>query len=301
MITQAEFDVLRRFLKQRSGLDLGPEKQYLAESRLRPICDDAGVRSLGELVWKLQLDGDRGLADAVVGAMATHETMFFRDRTPFESLRTEILPSLISARAATKRLRIWSAAASTGQEAYSLAIMLHELRPLIEGWTVEILGTDISPSAIERARAGNYSAFEVQRGLPVRHLLDHFTHSGKVWTIGEHLRQAVTFKILNLLGDFAPLGTFDLILCRNLAIYLDPQTKTSLFERLAAALAHDGALCLGTSETVLGYTRALALDPVHRGFFVHAEQIGPELEEISPSTFEPLSQVPSASTLRPGS
>lgn len=301
MITRAEFDLLRRFLKQQSGLDLGPEKLYLAESRLRPVCEDAGVRSLGELVRKLQFDGDRGLADAVVGAMATHETMFFRDRTPFEDLRNDILPSLIASRATTKRLRIWSAAASTGQEAYSLAILLHELRPLIDGWTVEILGTDISSSAIERARAGSYSAFEVQRGLPIRHLLEHFTHVGKLWTIGEHLRHAVTFKILNLLGDFAPLGTFDLILCRNLAIYLDLPTKTSLFERLSRALAHDGALCLGTSETVLGYTRALSPDPVHRGFFVHAEPIETALEEISPSMFEPRSQDLSASRLRPGS
>jgi chemotaxis protein methyltransferase CheR len=268
MITDADFAFLRTFLKQRSGLDLGPEKRYLAESRLRPICHDAGLRDLGELVAKLRAGEDRGLADAAVVAMATHETMFFRDRTPFEALRTDILPRLIAARAKSRRLRIWSAAASTGQEAYSVAIILHEMRALLDGWTVEILGTDISPIAIERARSGTYSAFEVQRGLPVRYLLDHFSHAGLDWTIAPALRAAVDFRVLNLLWDFGRLGTFDLILCRNLAIYLDPPTKTALFGRLAVALAHDGALCLGTSETVLGYTRALVPDSEHRGFFV---------------------------------
>ena len=269
MLTEADFAFLRAFLKQRSGLDLGPEKRYLAESRLRPICQDAGLRSLGELVLRLRAGGDRGLADATVVAMATHETMFFRDRAPFESLRTEILPRLIASRADTRRLRIWSAAASTGQEAYSIAIILNEMRCDLDGWSVEILGTDISPAAVERARAGTYSTFEVQRGLPVRYLLDHFSPAGTEWTIAPELRAMVQFRVLNLLEDVGPLGHFDLILCRNLAIYLDPPTKTALFERLARMLVPDGALCLGTSETVLGYTRALVPDPENRGFFRH--------------------------------
>ena len=139
MLTEADFAFLRGFLKQRSGLDLGPEKRYLAESRLRPLCQDAGLRSLGELVLRLRAGNDRGLADATVVAMATHETMFFRDRAPFESLRTEILTRLIASRADTRRLRIWSAAASTGQEAYSIAIILNEMRCELDGWSVEIL------------------------------------------------------------------------------------------------------------------------------------------------------------------
>lgn len=270
MITEAEFAFLRAFLKQRSGLDLGPEKRYLAESRLRPLCRDAGLGSLGELVRKLRSGEDRGLADAAVVAMATHETMFFRDRTPFETLRTDILPRLVEARSELRRLRIWSAAASTGQEAYSVAMIVQEMGLPAAGWTIEILGTDISPSAVERARAGTYSTFEVQRGLPVRHLLDHFSQAGTDWTISPALRSAVEFRVLNLLRDFGGLGTFDVILCRNLAIYLDAPTKTALFERLARVLAPDGALYLGTSETVLGYTRTLVADPERRGFFLHA-------------------------------
>ena len=276
MLTDAEFTFLRGFLKERSGLDLGPEKRYLAESRLRPVCQDAGLPSLGELVRQLRAGHDRGLADAAVIAMATHETMFFRDRMPFEALRAEILPRLIASRAETRRLRIWSAAASTGQEAYSIAIILSEMGHLLDGWTVDILGTDISPIAIERARDGRYSTFEVQRGLPVRHLLDHFSPAGTEWAILPALRHRVQFRVLNLLEDFGPLGRFDLILCRNLAIYLDPPTKTALFERLAAALAPDGALCLGSSETVLGYTRALVPDPANRGYFLHAAMAGVE-------------------------
>jgi chemotaxis protein methyltransferase CheR len=272
MITAADFDFLRGFLKDRSGLDLGPEKRYLARSRLRPLCEDAGLRSLGDLIGKLRAGEDGGLADAVVVAMATHETMFFRDRLPFEAMRDSILPGLLARRAASRRLRIWSAAASTGQEAYSVAIILHEMRARLDGWRVELLGTDISPAAIARARDGTYSAFEVQRGLPVRYLLEHFTKEGSDWRIAEHLRSAVTFGPLNLLQDFGRLGTFDLILCRNLAIYLDPPTKSALFARLASALARDGALCLGASETVLGYTGAFVPDPDHRGFFVQ----GPE-------------------------
>ena len=270
MMTEADFAFLRGFLRERSGLDLGPEKMYLAESRLRPICQDAGLASLGELIRRLRQGGDRGLADATIVAMATHETMFFRDRTPFEALRADILPRLLDARSSVRRLRIWSAAASMGQEAYSIALILHEMRPLLEGWNVQILGTDISPAAIARARAGTYSTFEVQRGLPVRHLLDHFTPAGADWTIAPELRAMVEFRVLNLLEDFRALGRFDLILCRNLAIYLDPPTKTALFERLAGVLAPDGSLCLGTSESVVGYTRVLAPDPQQRGYFVHA-------------------------------
>ncbi len=270
MMTEADFAFLRGFLRARSGLDLGPEKMYLAESRLRPICRDAGLPSMGALVRRLREGSDRGLADATVVAMATHETMFFRDRTPFEALRDDVLPTLLAARSNLRRVRIWSAAASMGQEAYSIAMILHDMRSLLEGWAVQIVGTDISPAAIARARAGTYSTFEVQRGLPVRHLLDHFTPTGAEWVIAPELRDMVEFRVMNLLEDFGPLGSFDLILCRNLAIYLDPPTKTALFERLAGVLAPDGRLCLGTSESVVGYTRVLVPDPQHRGYFVHA-------------------------------
>ena len=274
MLTETDFAFLRRFLKRRSGLDLGAEKRYLAESRLGPVWRDAGLSSLAELIARLRTAEERDLADATVFAMATHETMFFRDRQPFEDLRTTILPRLLEARADRRRLRIWSAAASTGQEAYSVAMILREMGAALDGWTVEILGTDISPAAIERARAGSYSSFEVQRGLPVRCLLAHFSPDGLAWTISPELREAVQFRVLNLLDFFGHLGRFDLILCRNLAIYLDGPTKTSLFERLADALLPGGLLCLGGTETILGYTRALVPDPHHRGFFIRPDAAG---------------------------
>lgn len=265
-MTEAELDLLRDFLRARSGLSLGPEKRYLVEVRLDPVRRAFGLDSLSALVGCLRGPADPALVQAVVEAMTINETLFFRDKAPFEAIRETILPQLVKARAASRRLRIWSAAASTGQEAYSLAMILAEMTPPLAGWDVSILGTDISGAMVAKARTGTYSHFEVQRGLPIRALLRHFTRDPAGWTIAPQLRGMVTFQVFNLLDDVRRLGTFDLILCRNLLIYLDTPTKAALLRRLSGALAPDGILCLGTAE-VARIDDGLEGEPGLRGFY----------------------------------
>ena len=235
-----------------------------------PVWRAAGLHSLGELMSELAREPSSPLRQAVIEAMATHETTFFRDRQVFETLQHTVLPRLIARRSATRRLRIWSAAASTGQAAYSVAMILAEMAASLSGWTIRLVGTDISTAAIARARAGTYSQLEVQRGLPILMLLRHFEQGQGGWRIAEPLRRSVEFSTVNLLDDIRPLGRFDLVLCRNLLIYLDAPTKAAVLGKLAGALAPDGSLCLGASESPLGYNRALLPDPAARGFLVHA-------------------------------
>ena len=260
---------LRAYLKARSGLDLPSTKRYLAESRLGPLWRDAGLGSLAELVGRLRASDNTPLHRAVVEAMTTNETSFFRDRPAFDALRTIVLPRLIEARSGRRRLAVWSAAASTGQEAYSVAMLLADMAPALAGWTVSILATDISPAVIGRARTGTYSQLEVQRGLPIGLLLRHFEQGPDGWTISPELRRTVDFRVLNLLDDTRRLGRFDLILCRNLLIYLDARTKAEVIAKLSAALVPDGVLCLGATESLMGYAPAMAPDPAAPGFVVH--------------------------------
>jgi chemotaxis protein methyltransferase CheR len=269
-MTEHEFDHLRDFLKARSGLALGPEKRYLVESRLAPVCQRHGLQGLAELVSCLRRAGDPALESAVIEAMTTNETFFFRDRAPFELFRDVLLPRCLARRDGSRRIRIWCAAASTGQEPYSLAMLLHEAGPLLSGWSVEILATDISAEVVERARSGLYTQFEVQRGLPVRLLLKYFTQVGKNWQLSPAIRSAVKFRPLNLLRNFAELGAFDVIFCRNVLIYFDTPTKTEVLRRLARSLNPGGAVLLGAAETVIGLSDALVPDPEHRGLYVAA-------------------------------
>lgn len=273
-MTEADFDYLRRFLKARSGLDLGPSKRYLAETRLLPICRERGYGSPAVLLRELRREPEGDLARVVVDAMATNETSFFRDRAPFDALRETVLPGLLEARGGSRRLRVWSAACSTGQEPYSLAMLLDDMAPALAGWQVSILATDISGAAVERAGAGLYSQLEVQRGLPIGYLLRHFTQEAGGWRISAALRAAVEFRRVNLLDDLRRLGRFDLVLCRNLMIYLDGPTKADVMARLTAALAPGGRLCLGAAESGLGHERLLVPDPAARGFFVPAQPSG---------------------------
>jgi chemotaxis protein methyltransferase CheR len=268
-VTESDFAFLRGLIKRRSGLHLGPEKRYLAESRLGPLSRASGLRTLDELIQRLRAGRDEALARAVIDAMATHETLFFRDKAPFETLRTTILPTLAGSRPPGRPLRIWSAAASTGQEAYSVAMVVKDMADVLAGRPVEILATDLSSEAIERARTGIYTQFEIQRGLPIRSLLLHFTQCDGGWEILPELRRAVDFRVVNLLEDIAALGTFDVILCRNLLIYLDAPTKKKLLAKLSRALAPDGFLALGAAETTIGLSRALGPHPEAPGFFTH--------------------------------
>ncbi|MBX9932281.1 MAG: protein-glutamate O-methyltransferase CheR [Methylobacterium sp.] len=269
-MTDVDFDFLRAYLKTRSGLALTAEKRYLIESRLSPICRRFNLAGLPQLVSALRGGRDLVMEKAVVEAMTTNETFFFRDRTPFDLFKDVLLPEAIARRAAQRKLRIWCAAASTGQEPYSLAMLLQEAAPKLAGWNIDLVATDLSTEVLEKAKAGLYSHFEVQRGLPVQLLVKNFEQIGEQWRISQTLRSMVDFRPLNLLHPFETLGTFDIIYCRNVLIYFDAPTKGDVLGRLSASLSPDGALLLGAAETVIGLTDKLAPSAQHRGLYNQA-------------------------------
>ena len=267
-MTPQDFDYLRKLLRERSGLVLSGEKQYLAESRLLPVARRHGLTTLAELVGQIKAASAAPLAAEVVEAMTTNETFFFRDKLPFEHFRETVLPALIVARAREKRIRIWCTAASTGQEPYSLAMTIKGLGAKLAGFRIEIVATDISGDVLERAKAGIYSQFEVQRGLPIQQLVKFFAQTGETWQIAPEIRAMVQFRPLNLLKDFSALGTFDMIFCRNVLIYFDQETKIGVLNRLARQMPEDGFLALGAAETVVGLTDAFKPMTDKRGLYV---------------------------------
>jgi chemotaxis protein methyltransferase CheR len=267
-MTPLDYDFLRKALKERSGLVLSADKQYLVESRLLPIARKAGFGNLGELVAALKHGDADVLMTRVVEAMTTNETFFFRDKTPFENFRSAVLPALLAARQGCRTIRIWCAAASTGQEPYSLAMALKDVEGDVAGWRIEIIATDLASEVLERAQAGIYSQFEVQRGLPIQLLIKYFAKVGDMWQIAPEIRAMVKFRRLNLLADFSVLGTFDLIFCRNVLIYFDQETKITLLNRLGRMTAGDGYLVLGAAETVVGLTDSFRTLPELRGLYV---------------------------------
>ncbi len=253
-MTPFDYDFLRRLLKERSGLDLAADKQYLVESRLVPLARKAGLPGIAELVQKVKSGGAEALTTEVVEAMTTNETFFFRDKVPFDHLRDTILPTMLQSRASRKSLRIWSAACSTGQEPYSIAMLLKEKATALSGWRVEIVATDLSQEVLEKSRSGIYSQFEVQRGLPIQLLVKYFTQTGELWQLNSEIRGMVQHKQLNLLQDFSHLGKFDVIFCRNVLIYFDQETKIKIFDRMVKSMEPDGMLVLGAAESVVGIT-----------------------------------------------
>ncbi|EJW10482.1 Chemotaxis protein methyltransferase CheR [Rhodovulum sp. PH10] len=266
-MTPLDYDYLRRLLKDRSGLVLSADKEYLVESRLLPVARKNGLGSLSELVQRLKAPGTESLLVAVVEAMTTNETFFLRDKVPFDHFRNSIIPSLLKSREAKRRLRIWCAAASTGQEPYSLAMCLKEMGSRLDGWRIEMVATDLSIEVLEKARAGVYSQFEVQRGLPIQMLLKYFTQIGETWQISQEIKSMVQYRTLNLLGDFTSLGPFDLVFCRNVLIYFDQPTKVDVLERIRKITEPDGFLVLGAAETVVGLTDAFKPVPDQRGVY----------------------------------
>jgi len=265
-VTPLDYEYLRKLLKERSGLDLSADKQYLVESRLVPLARRVGVTGIPELVQKIKSGGADVLTTEVVEAMTTNETFFFRDKIPFDYLR-EILPALMQARANRRSLRIWSAASSTGQEPYSIAMLLKEAGQALAGWRIEIVATDLSQGVLEKSKAGLFSQFEVQRGLPIQLLVKHFTQVGELWQLNADIRSMVQHRQLNLLQDFSHLGMFDVIFCRNVLIYFDQDTKAAIFERLVKPLEPDGMLMLGAAESVVGITDAFKPYPEKRGLY----------------------------------
>ncbi len=253
-MSPADYEYLRNLLRQRSGLVLLADKQYLLESRLLPITRKIGAAGLGELVQHLKTSPEEALIVEIVEAMTTNESFFFRDKLPFDHFRDLVIPKLLEARERERRIRIWCAAASTGQEPYSLAMCLSEMGSRLAGWQIEILATDLSTDVLERARSGLYTHFEVQRGLPIQLLIKYFTPLGDRWQIAPQIRCMVDYQPLNLLHDFARHGRFDVVICRNVLIYFSPDTKADVLHRLASSTAADGFLMLGAAETVVGHT-----------------------------------------------
>jgi chemotaxis protein methyltransferase CheR len=265
-VTPPDYEYLRKYLKDHSGLDLSADKQYLIESRLLPLARRAGLSGISDLVQKMK-GGSAAFNTQVVEAMTTNETFFFRDKVPFEHFRDLIMPHLLASRANRKTVRIWCAAGSTGQEPYSLAMGLKEMGAQLAGWRVEIIATDLSQEVLEKSRAGLYSQFEVQRGLPIQMLIKYFKQVGELWQINAEIRAMVQHRQLNLLHDFSQLGVFDVIFCRNVLIYFDQETKMQVFNRLAKAMEPDGFLMLGAAETVVGLTTVFKPVAERRGVY----------------------------------
>lgn len=251
-LSTAEFVRLAEIVRQDSAIGLDSGKEYLVTSRLGPLLRRQGLDSYGELIDRIESPGGRQLRMDVVDAMTTNETSFFRDGHPWETLRTQLLPALFEARRSTRRIDIWCAAASTGQEPYSLAMLLHEHFPdVLETIDVKIVATDLSPSAYARAEAGRFSQLEVNRGLPAMLLAKYFSRAGAEWVISESVRELVEFRTGNLIDpvDWVRMPMFDAVFMRNVLIYFDAATKADIFQRLRSRLRPDGFLLLGSAET----------------------------------------------------
>ncbi len=267
MLRPEDFDYVAKTLKERSGLVLSKDKTYLLESRLMPVARKHGLAGLPELVQRMRGRDEKVVGD-VTEAMTTNESFFFRDGKPFDLFRTVALPHVLSARAAKKSLRIWCAAGSSGQEPYSLAMILKEEQARLQGWRVDLVATDISREMLEKAKAGLYSQFEVQRGLPIQMLVKYFKKRDESWQIDSSLRAMVQFREHNLLHDLRALGQFDIVFCRNVLIYFDQETKGKVLENIARQMPDDGFLFLGGAETVLGISDKFKPVQGQRGIYV---------------------------------
>ncbi len=271
-MNKADFEFIAGLIKESSGLVLTTEKGYLLESRLAPVAQRHGHASIEALIAALRISRLGPLLPDVVEAMTTNESFFFRDGKPFDIFRSKFLPEILERRASVKSLRIWCAAASTGQEPYSLAMLLQEEADKLQGWNIQILGTDLSNEALERARSGIYTHFEVQRGLSIQRLIRFFEKQGELWQIKPDIRNMVQYRNFNLLQDPRPLGRFDVVFCRNVLIYFDQPTKTRVLKSIATTMDRDGILVLGGAETVFGVSNAFCPIADHFGVYALATE-----------------------------
>ncbi len=253
-----EFEYLRQFMAQHSAVVLDEGKGYLAESRLAPLAYREGMESAQHLLARIRHTSFGGLHRKVLDAMMNNETWFFRDHLPFEALRRVIIPELMVERAATRRLTFWSAASSSGQEAYSIAMMIAEEFGGLPGWTISILGTDLSSAILERARSGRYSQLEINRGLPAKYLTRYFTRDRNDWVIAPEIRSMVEFREFSLTEPWGSLPKFDTIFFRNVLIYFEVEKKREIFGRIVTAMKPDGYLMLGAAETTYGLCDSFA-------------------------------------------
>ncbi len=266
-MTPRDFEFISNLIRKRSGLVLSKDKMYLLESRLLPVSRQHGFGSLDDLITKVCNGGGEPLITDVVEAMTTNETFFFRDKIPFDQFRDHVLRSMLERRRNRRQARISCAACSTGQEPYSIAMLLKERGRELDGWRFEIVATDLSNEALGKAKVGLYSQFEVQRGLPVQLLVKYFKQVNETWQIDSAIRAMVSLRQLNLLDDFGALGHYDVVFCRNVLIYFDPQTKAEVLRRIRRGIENDGFLFLGGSETVLAVSEAFRPTPGYRGVY----------------------------------
>jgi chemotaxis protein methyltransferase CheR len=265
-VNSQDFEFVAQLLRKRAGIVLTGDKMYLLESRLAPLARKEGLPSIDDLIHVVRSRREERLIAQVVDVMTTSETFFFRDKTPFEHLKEAIFPILANARRGA-RIRVWCAGCSTGQEPYSIAMLLDQNPALTGGVPVEIVATDISDRCLERARQGLFTQFEVQRGLPIQMLMHYFTQQDDHWRISERLRQQVTFKKHNLIEPNFSLGKYDIVFCRNVLIYFDGATKSEVLERIATQMNAGGFLMLGASESVTGLSTAFESAQDRRGLF----------------------------------
>jgi chemotaxis protein methyltransferase CheR len=266
-ISDSSSRILAGLLEARTGQQLTLSRRWRIETALSALMRERGIATLDELITILVMGKEPSLSQMVVEGLLNNETYFFRDRSPFDLLQRYALPELATRRAKSKRIRIWSAGCSTGQEVYSLAMMFAEDPDQWRGWTIDILGTDVSTACIERARLGAYSQFEVQRGLGINQMIKWFEETPEGWRAVEAMRKPVRFQVHNLLEPAPHPGGFDIVLCRNVLLYLSADKKTLAFERLSGAMAEDGWLMLGAGETVIGQTSRLGADINARGMY----------------------------------
>jgi chemotaxis protein methyltransferase CheR len=266
-ISDSSSRILAGLLEARTGQQLTMSRRWRIETALSTLMRERGIATLDELITILVMGREPSLSQRVVEALLNNETYFFRDRAPFDVLDRNVLSQLAKTRAQSKRLRIWSAGCSTGQEVYSLAMLFAENPEQWRGWTIDVLGTDVSSGCVERARTGTYSQFEVQRGLGIGQMIKWFEESADGWRAVEALRRPVRFQVHNILEPAPHPGAFDIVLCRNVLLYLSAEKKTLAFERIAGALAPDGWLMLGAGETVIGQTTRFGADINARGLY----------------------------------
>lgn len=267
-----DFNLFADLLKQRSGLLLTPDKSYLLESRLTPVARKWNLKGLEDLALRVR-NNDIGVINDIVEGMTTNESTFFRDTKPFDQFKSVLLPQFMKARSAQKKIRIWCAACSSGQEPYSLAMILDEMKSTLAGWKIEIYATDLSKEMIDKAKEGIYTQFEVQRGLPITLLVKYFDQKGDRWQLKPELRQMVQYSTFNLLSDYGSLGNFDIIFCRNVLIYFEAALKKTILGKLCKVMPPDGTLYLGGAETVIGVTTEFKPVEGHRGMYVKSESV----------------------------
>ncbi len=266
-----DFDIYKELLKDKSGLVITPDKLYLIESRLNPVTKKWGYENLTAMTNVLRAVPPKDLVNDIIEAMTTNETSFYRDIKPFDIFKETVLPYYKNKAGANKNLKIWCAAASSGQEPYSIAMLLKEESAKLPGWNFSITATDISHEILDQAKEGTYTQFEVQRGLPITLLMKYFTQNGDKWTINDDIKRMIDFKYFNLLDPMSSIGQFDVIFCRNVLIYFDQPTKKDVMERMSRQMADDGFFFLGGAETVLGITDAYKAVPNCRGLYAKAQ------------------------------